>query len=108
MSTVLTEGRERVASMGSFVVMWPQSQLHCVSLMDVSGKEAGVVLLKKMFVLRLDLDLSLQSFHGLSPGPDLEPIVTTQGLLTASPEVWSCFLPPCVLCVVCVGSETFH
>lgn len=76
MSTVLTEGRGRVASMGSFVVMWPQSQLHCVSLMDVSGKEAGVVLLKKMFVLRLDLDLSLQSSHGLSPGPDLEPTVT--------------------------------
>lgn len=76
MSTVLTEGRGRVASMGSFVVMWSQSQLHCVSLMDVSGKEAGVVLLKKMFVLRLDLDLSLQSSHGLSPGPDLEPTVT--------------------------------
>lgn len=58
MSTVLTEGRGRVASVGSFVVMWPQSQLHCVSLMDVSGKEAGVVL-KKMSVLRLDLDLYL-------------------------------------------------
>lgn len=85
--------------MGSFVVMWPQSQLHCVSLMDVSGKEARMVRLRKMSVLRLDLDLYLQRFHGLSPGPDLEPIVT-QELLTALPR---CGLAasPCAVCCLC-------
>lgn len=62
--------------------------------------KAVVVLLRKMSGLGLDLDLYVQT--------DLEPIVTTQELPTASAKVWPCLLLPCVLCVVCGGSQALH